>query len=111
MSEYDLGTVIARREFDCGESKVFLEIGQPYPLDEGKTSFCPFRITGLGNGRVRRAGGVDSVQALYCTMQKAAADLYCSDEAREKRLTLDGRRNLMLPVLDAIADLVPKDDE
>ena len=27
MSEYDLGTVIARREFDCGESKVFLEIG------------------------------------------------------------------------------------
>ena len=111
MTEHSIGTIIAHREFDCGSEKVILEIGAPYPVDEGKTWFCPYRITGLGSGRVNRAGGVDSVQALYGAMQLAAADLYCSEEARENCLTLDGKRNLQLPVLNSIADLVPKDDE
>jgi hypothetical protein len=111
MSEHELGTVIARREFDCGSDKVILEIGAPYPVDEGKTWFCPLRITGLGWDKVRRVGGVDSSQALYLALQSAAAVLYSSDEAREKKLKWLGKRNLGLPASRVIADLVPPEDE
>jgi hypothetical protein len=111
MSEHELGTVIARRMFDCGENNVLLEIGAPYLMDKGPDCWCPYRISGLGDGRVRRAGGVDSMQALYLAIQAAATDLYCSDEAREKLLTWVGQRNLGLPTLNAIADLVPPEDE
>lgn len=111
MTEMELGTVIARREFDCDAEKVLLEIGTPYPVDEGKNWFCPYRITGLGFGRVKRAGGVDSLQAIYLAMQTAATDLYCSDAARKKTLKWLDQRNLGLPVLDAISDLLPPDNE
>lgn len=111
MNENDLGTVIARRTFDCGDANVTLEIGAPYPVDEGKTWFCPYRITGFGEARVKRMGGVDSVQALYGALQMAATDLYCSDAAREKHLTWVGQQNLGLPFLKAIVDLVPPEDE
>ena len=111
MSEHELGTVIARREFDCGEGKIVLELGMPYAVDDGGTYFCPYRILGLGSGRVRRAGGVDSMQALYEALRIAAADLYASDAARAKILKWLGQRNLGLPVLNAIADLVPPDNE
>ena len=110
MNEHDLGTVIARRIFDCGENNVLLEIGAPYPMDNGPDFWCPYRINGLGEGRVRRIGGVDSLQALYLAMQAAAADLYASDAARDKVLQWLGQLNLGLPVSEVIADLVPKDE-
>jgi len=111
MSEIKLGTVIARRMFDCGENNVLLEIGAPYPIDKGPDCWCPYRISGLGSGKVKRIGGVDSMQALYLAMQMAATDLYASDAAREQILTWLGQRNLGLPTLNAIADLVPPEDE
>ncbi len=111
MSQHDLGTVIARRMFDCGESNVLLEIGAPYPMEDGPDFWCPYRINGLGSGQVQKAGGVDSMQALYEAMKLAAADLYCSDAAREKVLNWLGQGNLGLPVPETVADLVPKDDE
>ena len=112
MNEHDLGTVIARRVFDCGDKNVMLEIGMPYPMDKGQPDcWCPYRISGLGSDAVKRSGGVDSMQALYLAMQSAAADLYCSDAARDQVLQWLGQRNLGLPVLKAIADLVPPEDE
>ena len=111
MKEHDLGTVIARRMFDCGENNVLLEIGAPYLMDKGPDCWCPYRITGLGDGRVCRAAGVDSMQALYGAMQMAATDLYASDAAREQILTWIGQRNLGLPTLNAIADLVPPEED
>jgi len=111
MSEHELRTVIARREFECGSEKVILEIGTPYPVDEGRNWFCPWRISGLGFDKVRRTGGVDSMQALYLAMQSAAADLYSCDVARQQSLRWLDQRNLGLPFLSAIADLVPPEDE
>jgi len=111
MNEHELGTVIARRMFDCGENNVLLEIGMPYPIDKGPDCWCPYRISGLGSGKVKRIGGVDSMQALYLAMQMAATDLYASDAAREKILQWLGQLNLGLPVSKVIADLVPPEDE
>lgn len=110
MSNNDLGTVIARRVFDCGEMNVMLEIGTPYRMGQGPDCWCPYRISGLGCGEVKRVGGVDSMQALYLAMQAAAADLYSSNAAREKILEWLGSTDLGLPVRDVIADLVPKDE-
>jgi hypothetical protein len=111
MTEHELGTVIARRVFDCGENNVMLEIGMPYLIDKGTDCWCPYRITGLGSDKVKRIGGVDAMQALYLAMQMAATDLYVSDAAREKTLQWLGSGNLGLPVPKDIADLVPPENE
>jgi len=111
VAEYELGTVIARRVFDCGDNNVMLEIGMPYPIDKGPDCWCPYRITGMGPAIVKRIGGVDGVQALYLALQMAATDLYVSDAARGKSLQWLGSGNLGLPVPKDIADLVPPEDE
>lgn len=112
MNEDKLGTVIARRLFDCGDNNVILEIGAPYPMDgDGPDHWCPYRLNGLGDGKVRRAGGVDSMQALYLAMQAASADLYAANAGRDDKITWLGQRNLGLPFLKAVADLVPPEDE
>jgi hypothetical protein len=112
MDDIQLGPIVARREFELRDGgKVVLEVGLPYPVDDGGTYFCPYRIIGLGNERVRRAGGVDSVQALYLGLKMAATDLYASDQSRGKELTWCGQLNLGLPVPEAIADIVPPENE
>ena len=112
MNENELGTVIARRTFDCGENNVMLEIGAPYPMNNNQPDcWCPYRISGLGPSTVKRSGGVDAVQALYLALQMAATDLYCSDAARQKILQWVGQRNLGLPYSREIADLVPPEGE
>jgi len=111
MTQHQLGIVIARREFECDGGKVILEVGTPYPVDDGGTRFCPYRIVGLGEGRVRRAGGVDSAQALVLALQIAAADLYAYAETNQAKLTWCGQLNLGLPVPKGMEDIVPPDGE
>lgn len=112
MPDNDLGTVIARRTFECGENNLMLEIGMPYPMDKGQPDcWCPYRIAGLGAGKVKRIGGVDSIQALYGALQMAATDLYVASDTQEDKITWLNQRNLGLPFLKAIADLVPPEDE
>lgn len=41
----------------------------------GGDYLCPFRIVGLGDGAVRRAYGVDSVQAMMLAFQMIGAEL------------------------------------
>jgi len=110
MTEHELGTVIARREFDCGAIKITLEIGAPYPVDDGGTWFCPLRITGLDSSRVRRVGGVDSMQALVLALASAAADLYTCDAAREKILKWLDQDDLGLPKPKFLDDLLAEND-
>jgi len=109
MTQHQLGTVIARREFECDGSTVILEVGTPYPVDNGGTWFCPYRIFGLGEELVRRAGGVDSAQALVGALQMAAAHLYAYAETNRAKLTWCGQLNLGLPVPKGIEDIVPPD--
>lgn len=112
MTEHELGTVIARRTFECGENNLMLEIGMPYPMDEGQSDcWCPYRIRGLGSGQVRRVGGVDSMQALFLAMQSAAADLYTASADQADKISWYDQRNLGLPFSKVISELVPPEGE
>lgn len=112
MENIQLGTIVARRELTLDSSgKVTVVIGQPYPVDDGRTYFCPYQITGIGRGSVRRTGGVDSVQALFLALQMIGTDLYTSDEYQAQRLNLDGDVDLGFPVPDSISDLLPKNKQ
>jgi len=97
MNENDLGTIIARRTFECGENNLMLEIGAPYPVEGHADYLCPYRINGLGDGRVVRIGGVDSMQALFLAMRSAAGDLYAASAKQNDKITWYGQHNLGLP--------------
>ncbi len=112
MKRKSMGRVIALREIDLeGGDKIRVEIGTPKEFPEGGGYYCPYRIKGIGEGKLRYAGGVDSVQALELMLKCIATDLYTSEEFKSDRLRHMGMKNLGFPVFDAIADLVPKDDE
>jgi hypothetical protein len=57
---------------------------------------------------VNYAAGIDGIQAIVMALQKIGAELYTSDEAKAGLLTWLGERNLGIPVVEAIADLVPR---
>jgi hypothetical protein len=111
MADYPLGTVIARRTFEYGENNLMLEIGAPYPVEGHADYLCPYRINGLGEGRVVRIGGVDSMQALFLAMRSAAGVLYAASAGQNDKITWLGQRNLGLPFPKDFADLVPPEDE
>jgi hypothetical protein len=105
-----VGTVVATREIDIdGTGKVLVTIGMPQEFPEGGSFFCPYQISGMGDGKVRYSGGADGVQALELTLQRIGTDLYTSDEFKADRLRSEGRKNLGFPVPACISDLVPKD--
>jgi hypothetical protein len=111
MKISDLGTVIASRELDLFEKpRVSIEIGKPEAFPQGGGYYCPYLISGLGDGAVRHAGGEDSVQALELALKKIGATLYTTPEARAGLLTWDCARtagDLGFPVPDSIRDLAP----
>jgi len=66
-----LGRVIAARRLESVSqpgAKVVVEIGAPRKPRGRDDCFCPFRITGVGDGVTRAAYGVDAVQALQLVM-------------------------------------------
>jgi hypothetical protein len=106
--QFDLGDVIATRTLRLdGKDTIMLSIGRPV-AEPGGTVFCYYQITGVGSGRVRRAGGIDDIQALTLALKIAAADLYASDEGKAGRITWLGEKDLGLPVPDVIKPFVPR---
>lgn len=107
----DIGTVIAVRTLSLsGEEKVTVTIGKPKRFPEGDDYYCPYRIVGIGNERVRHAGGVDAMQALVLALRMIGAELYTSPEARSGALRWMGRSregDLGFPVPDGLRDLAP----
>ena len=86
-----LGTVIATRELDLkdadGDRPVIVRIGMPQPTDDEHDYYCPFEIDGLGDRTVRRAIGIDAVQALQLAIMMIGSILTASDEATDGRLS------------------------
>jgi hypothetical protein len=110
----ELGEIIARRELSLsGGGPVMIEIGIPFEVESEHTEFwCPYRITGIGSGRVRAAIGLDAVQALMLALQVIGSDLYACDEYRTGRLRWfanDWSRSLGLPVFEGFRDLLPSE--
>jgi len=90
----ELGQIIASRRFSLGDATVELLIGIPYPEDDGQTYFCPFQVKGLGNEKVRRIGGIDSLQAVILGIECAAMYLSTTDEARSGQLEFLGESGI-----------------
>lgn len=86
----ELGHIIASRRFELGDKTVELLLGAPVSDDDGENYFCPFEVKGLGNEKVRRIGGVDSLQALILGISCAAAYLSTRPEAESGELTFLG---------------------
>ncbi|MGQ0559289.1 MAG: DUF6968 family protein [Sphingosinicella sp.] len=99
-----------------GRPAVTVRIGRPrpWPRDDGDAdSECPYQIEGLGSGRVRRACGVDHIQALWLASQTVGTELYGSQEFKEERLRAHSpdnwSRDLGMPVLENFGDLLPEE--
>lgn len=102
-----IDNVIVTREFALSESArpVIVEIGRPAKFPDGQDYYCPYRVVGLGNDRVRYAGGVDQVQALLLTLKKIGAELYtCAEYKSGKLYWLEaGNNDLGFPTPDGFS--------
>jgi hypothetical protein len=47
----------------------------PFPDDPQSNYYCPYQIDGLGNAKVRYAGGVDALQALELALHILPTEL------------------------------------
>lgn len=59
---------------DGEERRIRIALGRPYQ-EPDKAYFCPYRITGIGVERTKRAGGVDSIQAIQLALVLIGAEL------------------------------------
>jgi hypothetical protein len=108
VKETVLSTVIATcrlRLDNCGV--VTVHFGKPRKVRGASSDFCPFQIRGIRDSKVRRADGIDGVQALELALKMAGALLYTSVEYSTGRLTLAGSGEF--PVDDCIEELVRRD--
>jgi hypothetical protein len=107
----NVGTVIATRQLTLdGNQKVEILIGKPEPCPDGIDWYCPYQKHGVGLEHVKCAIGIDSVSAIVHALTMIGADLYCSDEYADGRLTWECgtvRGDLGFPVTDNIRDVLP----
>ena len=80
MEKDDLGDVIAMRELslvegDAVPKTVLVKLGKPRQFPDASSYYVPFQITGIGSEKVRRAGGVDAIQAIQLAMKMIGATL------------------------------------
>lgn len=112
MKLENVGLVIASRQLTLDDNhKVEILIGKPSPIPNGTDWYCPYQTLGMGSGRVRYAGGVDSVQALVLSLSMVGAELYCSAEYESGRLSWECgavKGDLGFPVPENIRDVLPK---
>jgi hypothetical protein len=110
MKLRDVGVQIAARVLDLAGGEVTVVLGKPEKFSGAEDHYCPYQIIGLGNERVRYAGGIDAVQALLLALKMIGADLYTSPEAQAKQLTWQGggsHGDLGFPVPETVRDLAP----
>jgi hypothetical protein len=89
-----IGDVIATRVLllagDDSGRETLVQIGKPCPFPDGKDYYCPYQITGLVDGKVRYAAGIDAVQALQLVMGIIGAHLYSRNQSCGGRLRWEG---------------------
>ncbi len=100
MSEFEVhrdpSDALLTRRFELDNGHVDIYVWAPVIEDENFAR-CDRQIVGLGSGKLRYSGGVDSVQALTLALNALSADLYGADAWKQGRLTWLGMRDLGLP--------------
>ena len=102
MDIVDLGEIIATRKLQiAGDPKreIKILIGKPREFADHPDYYCPYQIVGIGNEKIRYAGGVDAVQALQLAVKIIGVKLQTSKEA-EKLRWLD-QTDLGFPVFES----------
>lgn len=96
--------VFLEREFEVDgiEGAAKLRIGKPQPKDQ-RTWYCKFQVIGIGDEKVRKVYGVDSVQALLGAIQ-AVKGLLEGYEKRDYKITWLGGNDLGLDVTKSAPD-------
>ena len=88
MKIIDVGTVVATRELNLSvDETVAVLVGKPEKSPDAEDDYCWYQLIGLGNERVRRAGGVGAVQALELALKMIGTDLYTSKESQTGELS------------------------
>jgi hypothetical protein len=85
--------IIARRTLylvDNKDKEIVVIIGKPNQFPDHQDYYCPYKITGLGDEKVRYAGGIDAIQAIQLAMVMIGAQLYTSNEAKTGHLRWEG---------------------
>lgn len=80
MKLESLGDIIAERQLwstDPAGTRTMVRVllGKPMPFPESTDFYCPYQITGVGEEKIRYAGGVDSMQAIQLAFQVIEGDL------------------------------------
>ncbi len=108
MADYKLGTVIAIRELNREGMKVIVKIGKPQRMPDHSSYFCAYQILGIGHDRLRRAAGIDAVQALQLVLQKIGIDLYALNKANGGALNWEAGEHgdLGFPLSDDLLNIL-----
>lgn len=108
MQLTDIGQLIASRTLILKENastrEVTITIGKPQKFSDGEDSYyCPFQITGMGDGKVSWAGGIDAVQALLLALEQIGFVLAESEEYKQGKISWIGsdKSNLGFPHMDS----------
>lgn len=78
----EISEVVAeRRLYLEGEpdTNICVRLGRPQKISSptsGDVVLCPYQILGIGDEKVRSAGGVDEIQALQLAMEMVGSELY-----------------------------------
>ena len=111
MKLENVEVVIASRELTLDRNqKVEVLIGKPEACPDGVDWYCPYQKHGVGLEHVKYAMGVNSVSALIRALTMVGAELYCSEEYENGRLTWDCgavKGDLGFPVPENIRDVLP----
>lgn len=91
MNLASVGEVIATRKLYLVHDKesvkeILIFLGKPQPFQNSSDFYCPYQITGIGDEKVRYAGGVDEIQAIQLVLKMIGAELYTSEEAKFDKL-------------------------
>lgn len=87
-----INSVIAKRTLQAKDGReIEIIFGMPEKFPDDDDFYCPFQIFGLGDEKVRYAGGVDSMQALILALKKLSYYVTSLDEVKNGEIQwLDG---------------------
>ena len=89
-----VGDVIANRKLslvrdDQDPVEVEVSMGKPMKFPNHTDYYCPYEIKGLGQGRVKAAGGIDAFQAMQLALGTIAVELEVLQKESGGKLSWD----------------------
>jgi hypothetical protein len=98
MELKDVGEIVASRKFELlsehGSKEVLVKLRKPQPYPDSSGFFCPIQIVGVGDEKVRSAGGFDEMQSLQLALRMASVLIDTLDSETRSRLRWDGSHDL-----------------